>query len=341
MSEKAAKLDWNNLKFEYEDINCHVKAVWKNGAWSQLEEVKEPYVTMHIGATVLHYGQAAFEGLKAFATKNGKVQIFRPEENAERLAHSCRRIMMPEVPKEMFLEAVKTTVRKNLEFVPPCGTGSSLYIRPFIFGSGPCVGLKPSPEYTFIVTVTPVGDYYKGGAKAVSALVMDQYDRAAPRGLGNTKVGGNYAGALYPNQVAQDMGLPITLYLDAKEHRYIEEFNSSNFVAINSEGRYVTPVSDSILKSITNKSLMTLAKDMGITVEERVIEFAEVKGFTEVGAVGTAVIITPINRIIRGDVVYQISPLDGFGPVLGALYKKLNGIRNGEEEDKHGWMVDI
>lgn len=334
-------IDWNNLGFAYLDTNCHIRHVWRDGAWDEGELVESPYLNIHIAATALHYGQAAFEGLKAFRRKDGKVSLFRPEENAKRMAITAQRTCMAEVPESLFVEACQRVVKANLEFVPPYGTGGSLYVRPLLIGSGAQIGVAPADEYTFIVLVTPVGAYYKGGLQAVKAMVQDEYDRAAPRGTGHIKVGGNYAAGLYPHIEAKKKGYPVELYLDPKEHKWIEEFSTSNFVAITKVGTYVTTKSSSILPSITNLTLQEIAADFGIPVEVRPVAFDEVTNFAEVGACGTAVVITPVYQIEREGQVYKTGPEIGCGPVLEKLYKTVQGIQYGELPDTHGWNVNV
>jgi branched-chain amino acid aminotransferase len=334
-------IDWKSLGFAYMDTNCHVRYVWKDGQWDAGELVASPTMPIHIAATALHYGQAAFEGLKAFRRKDGKVSLFRPRENAKRMLTTARRTCMAEVPEEMFVEACKRVVKANLGFVPPYGTGGSLYVRPLLFGSGAQIGVAPADEYTFLVLVTPVGAYYKGGLQAVKAIVLDDYDRAAPLGTGHVKVAGNYAVSLYPHLKAKHAGYPVELYLDAREHHWIEEFATSNFVAVTKDGTYVTVKSGSILPSITNLSLQQLAQDHGIPVEVRPIAFDEVANFAEVAACGTAVVITPVCQIERAGRVYKTGPETGCGPVLQQLYNAVQGIQYGEQPDVHGWNVEV
>lgn len=334
-------IDWKNLGFAYMDTNCHIRYVWKDGKWGAGELVESPYMSIHIAATALHYGQEAFEGLKAFCRKDGKVSLFRPQENAKRMQTTARRTCMAEVPEAMFVDACQRVVKANLEFVPPYGTGGSMYVRPLLFGSGAQIGVAPADEYTFLVLVTPVGAYYKGGLQAVKAMVQDEYDRAAPRGTGHIKVGGNYAAGLYPHLEAKKLGYPVELYLDPKEHKWIEEFSTSNFLAITKDGKYVTTKSGSILPSITNMTLQQLAKDFGIPVEVRAVAFDEVTTFAEVAACGTAVVVTPVYQIERAGQVYKTGPETGCGPVLEKLYKAVQGIQYGELPDTHGWNVDV
>ena len=336
-----ANIDWKNLGFAYMDTNCHIRYVWKDGRWNEGELVNSPYMPIHIAATALHYGQAAFEGLKAFCRKDGVVSLFRPQENARRMAATARRTCMAEVPEEMFVDACRRVVKANLEFVPPYGTGGSMYVRPLLFGSGAQIGVAPADEYTFLVLVTPVGAYYKGGLQAVKAIVLDDYDRAAPLGTGHIKVAGNYAVSLYPHLRAKHAGYPVELYLDAREHKWIEEFATSNFLAVTKDGTYVTVKSGSILPSITNMSLQQIAQDLGIPVEVRPIAFDEVEEFAEVAACGTAVVITPVCEIERAGRVFTTGPATGCGPVLEKLYKTVQGIQYGELPDTHGWNVEV
>ncbi len=334
-------IDWNSLGFKYIDTNCHVRYVWKDGTWDAGELVEKPHIDMHIAAACLHYGQAAFEGLKAFRCKDGKVRIFRPEANAKRMANTAHRTCMAGIPEEMFLDAIARVVKANEEYVPPYGTGGSLYIRPLLIGSGPQIGIAPAPEYTFLVLVMPVGPYYKGGLQPVKAMIMDEYDRAAPLGVGHVKVAGNYAASLYAHEQAKQAGYPVELYLDAKTHTYVEEFATSNFIGITKDGRYVTPDSKSVLPSVTNNTLKQIATDLGMRVEERPVSYDELSGFAEIGACGTAVVVTPICEIVRGDTVIKVGPSSGCGPVLQKLYETVQGIQYGELPDPHGWCREI
>ena len=353
----TAKLDvaWEDLGFEFRPTNSHVRVTYKEGeGWGEPELVSDPHINLHIGATSLHYGQACFEGLKAFCHADGKVYIFRPDENAKRLQSSCRRIMMPEVPSELFVDAVKHAVRDNIEYVPPYGSGGALYIRPLLFGSGPRIGLQPADEYTFLIMVIPVGDYYKGGlASPVDCLVIEDFDRAAPRGVGSVKVAGNYAADLLPNMLSKKKGYQIGLYLDAATQTCVEEFSTSNFVGIdNLNKRVITPNSPSVLPSITNKSLMQIAKDSGFNVEARAVPFEELASIDEVLAVGTAVVVTPVGSVTRllkepvqngsqelNEIRYDYGK--EIGPTTLKLYDKVRAIQNGEAEDLHGWNVPL
>ena len=339
---------WEELGFEFRPTNSHLRMTFKEGeGWGEPELVKEPYINLHIGATALHYGQACFEGLKAFCHQDGSVHLFRPDENAKRMQNSCKRILMPELPTEMFIDAVKAVVSDNLEYVPPYGSGGALYIRPILFGSGARIGLQPSDEYTFIAMVIPVGDYYKGGLSSpVKGILITDYDRAAPRGVGAAKVAGNYAADMLPNMISKKKGYPIGLYLDAATQTKVEEFSTSNFVGISHKANaYVTPKSPSVLPSITNKALMQIATKEGMTVEERDIPVEELSEFDEVLAVGTAVVVTPVGSITRLDDAeakqYSFGEKDAIGPITLRLYDRVRAIQNGEEEDKYGWNVKV
>jgi len=334
-------IDWKNLGFSHLPVNCHVQHLWRDGVWGEGELVADPFLKLHIAASALHYGQAAFEGLKAFRQKDGGLVMFRPLDNARRMNESALRTCMPQVPEKMFMEACRRVIQANLEYVPPYGTGGSLYIRPLLIGSGPQIGVGPSNEYIFLVLVTPVGPYYKGGLKPVKAVIFDHYDRAAPQGVGHVKVAGNYAASLYAHMEAKHAGYPVTLYLDAKEHKWVEEFTTSNFIGITRDNKYVTPKSGSILPSITNMALQDIAAGMGMKVEARPVAFEEIETFAEVGACGTAVVVTPVSHITRGDRVIQTGPEDGCGPVLAQLYKEVQAIQYGEKEDSHGWCVKV
>lgn len=336
-----SELDWKNLGFGYRDTNCHIRYTWKDGKWDDGEFVKDSYINMHIGASCLHYGQEAFEGLKAFRCKDGKVRLFRPMENAMRMYRTAQRTCMAPVPPEMFVDAVKKVVKANEEFVPPYGTGGSLYIRPLLIGTGIQIGVAPANEYTFIVLVMPVGAYYKGGLKPVRAIIYDEYDRAAPLGMGDVKVGGNYAASLYAHEKAKHAGYPVELYLDSKTHTYIEEFATSNFLGIKKDGTYVTPNSTSVLPSVTNMTLKQIAADTGRNVEIRPIPFDELEDFAEIAACGTAVVVTPVCEITRGNKVIKICEPDSCGPVVQELYNIVQGIQYGELPDKHNWCVEI
>lgn len=332
-------IDWDNLGFQYMDTGNYVSMTWKDGQWGPLTVNHGAQMNMSVAATALHYGQSCFEGLKAFHGKDNKVRIFRPDENAKRMALSAERLLMPIVPKDLFLNAVHSIVQLNKQFVPPYGTGGSLYIRPLLFGSGARIGLQPADEYTFLVLVVPVGDYYKGGLSPVTAVVVEEYDRAAPRGVGHVKVAGNYAADLKPNTESKKAGFPINLYLDPVNQSTIEEFGTSNFIGIKNN-TYITPDSASVLRSITNKTLMQLAIDAGMKVEQRPVHIDEVESMEEVAACGTAVVITAVTRLSYKNktiTIGQEDKADMVGPRLLDMYQKVRAIQQGELEDKYGW----
>jgi branched-chain amino acid aminotransferase len=339
-NSKKADLNWGDLPFGYHKTDYNVRYSYKDGKWSNGEITSDENLVLHMAVPSLHYGQQAFEGLKAFETADGKIVAFRPEANAERLQRSCDRIYMPQVPTSLFLEAVHKVVEANARFVPPYGTGASLYIRPLMIGVGPRVGLGPADEYLFVVFATPVGPYYKGGFKPVKALVVEEFDRAAPSGVGDCKVGGNYAAGLRGGEVGKKKGYPIVLYLDPREKKYIDEFSTSNFMAVKGNS-YISPDSKTILPSITNNSLAKISEDMGMKVEKRQVSIDEVESFDEVGAVGTAAVITPISSIKYRDREFVYGNPDSAGPVITKLYERLTKIQTGDYEDRHGWLYRI
>lgn len=332
-------IDWDELTFQYMPAKSNIRYQYKNGAWDDGALTSDVNINLHMAASCLHYGQECFEGLKAFTCKDGKVRIFRPDENARRISDTSQYILGPRIPKELFLDAVRRVVKDNIDYVPPYGTRGSLYIRPLMIGTSPRIGISPSDEYSLIIMVMPVGSYYKGGITPVEALIMEDSDRAAPHGTGHVKVGGNYAAGLKPAKIAKERGFPINLFLDAATHTHIDEFGTSNFIGITKDGTYVTPNSHSVLPSITNKSLIQLAKDMDIPVERRPVAVEELADFAEVGACGTAVVITPISRIVHGEREFTYG--DECGPTLQRLYDAVTGIQYAELEDKHGWMFDL
>jgi len=334
----AKSLDWANLPFRYMKTDFNIRCTWKNGAWGPLEISDSEYFPVHIAATCLHYGQEAFEGLKAFRGKDGKIRIFRCEDNAKRMNRSAEYILMQPVPESLFLEAVKTAVIKNQEWVPPYGSGASLYIRPLLIGTGPQVGVNPADEYLFLVLVTPTGPYFKEGFKPVSVIIDRDHDRAAPLGTGHIKVGGNYAASLVSSEMAHKAGYATVLYLDAAEKKYIDECGPANFFGIKNN-TYITPDSHSILPSITNDSLICLAKDMGLKIERRKVAYEELKTFEEVGACGTAAVISPVGKIFdpsTGD-LFNYCPDGNAGPWCKTLYERLRAIQYGELPDPYGW----
>lgn len=333
-------LDWANLPFGYIKTNCNIRCYYRNGAWGQPEVSDSEKIEMHMAATCLHYGQEAFEGLKAYRGKDGKIRIFRIEENAMRMAETAAYIRMAIPPKDLFVDMVKQVVSLNKEFVPPYGTGATLYIRPLLIGTGPQVGVKPATEYLLIIFVTPVGPYYKSGFTPIDVVIERESDRAAPLGTGHIKVGGNYAGSLVSQEKAHKLGFSASLYLDAKEKRYIDEAGTANFYAIK-DNTYITPESHSILPSITNKSLLQLAEFLGIKTERRKIDIDELPSFEETGACGTAAVISPIDKIvdIENNKTYRYCKDGKPGPVSVKLYENLRGIQFGDIEDPFGWIT--
>lgn len=335
-------IDWKNLGFGYMKTDYNIRCTYKNGAWGDLEVSDSEMVTMHMAATCIHYGQESFEGLKAFRGKDGKIRVFRMDENAKRMQDSSLGTMMAVLPIEKFEEAVVKAVKLNERFVPPYESGAALYIRPVLFGTGAQVGVKPANEYMFILFVTPVGPYFKGGFQTTPFVIMREFDRSAPLGMGKYKVGGNYAASLVAGAKAHEMGYSNVFYLDAQEKKYIDECGAANFFGIRNN-TYITPKSSSILPSITNKSLMVLAEDMGMTVERRQIPVEELATFEEAGACGTAAVISPIERIDDYDekISYVFSKDGKPGPISEKLYKKLQAIQYGDEPDTHGWVTIV
>ncbi len=328
--------DWSSLGFGYHKTDYNVRCYYRDGKWGEMEICSDEYINMHMAATCLHYGQEAFEGLKAYRCPDGKVRVFRSDENAARLQSTCRGILMPEVSTEMFNNMVDTVVKLNQQYIPTYESGATLYIRPLLVGISAQVGVHPATEYMFLIFVTPVGPYFKGGFSTNPYVIVRDHDRSAPLGTGIYKVGGNYAASLYANDWAHKMGYACEFYLDAKEHKYIDECGAANFFGIK-DNTYVTPLSTSILPSITNKSLMQLAEDMGMKVERRQIPEEELDTFEEAGACGTAAVISPISRIddVETGKTYDFGEKPG--PVSERLYTKLRNIQYGIEPDVHGW----
>lgn len=332
-------LDWKNLPFGYIKTDYNVRCYYRNGAWGKLEISSSETIDIHIAATCLHYGQEAFEGLKAFMCKDGQVRVFRWEENAKRMQCSAEGIMMQAPPVELFREAMETAVRLNQRFIPPYETGSSLYIRPLLIGTGPKVGVKPADEYLFMIFVSPVGPYFKEGFNPVSMQIIRDFDRAAPLGTGHIKVGGNYAASLRAGERAHKEGFSTAIFLDAKDKKYIDEAGPANFFGIKNN-TYVTPDSSSILPSITNMSLCTLAETMGMKVERRHISVEELESFEEVGACGTAAVISPIKEIHDRDqnIIFHYCKDGKAGPISTKLYNRLRAIQYGDEPDEFRWV---
>ena len=335
-------LDWSNLKFSYYPTDYNVRCYYRNGQWGEIEQTSDVNIPIHMAASCLHYGQECFEGLKAFRCPDGKVRIFRMEANAERMQQSCRGIMMPPLPTEKFCEMVKRVVRLNSRFIPPYESGASLYIRPLVIGISPRVGVQPSEDYLCVIFVAPAGPYFKGGFATNNYVIMRNYDRAAPQGTGRYKVGGNYAASLCANHEAHDSGYAGEFYLDPGEKKYIDECGACNFFGIKND-TYITPMSTSILPSITNDSLRTIAKDIGMKVEVRHVPEEELATFEEAGGCGTAAVISPINRIDdpEAGLSFQISKDGKPGPWSERLYKAYRNIQYGIEPDKYGWTTVI
>ncbi|KAG0338198.1 hypothetical protein BG000_004397 [Podila horticola] len=317
----TSAIDWDNLGFKWVDTNGHVKYIYSNGQWDQGEFVKDSYIKMHICAPALNYGQECFEGIKAFRCKDGQVRIFRPDANARRMKYSADLACMAPVPEDLFVEACERAVAGNLEFVPPYGSGGALYLRPLLLGTGPEIGLYPAPEFTFLVMVIPVGNFYKSGVKPVDCLVVDNFDRAAPLGTGAAKLGGNYAPVLKHSSAAKEKGYAITLHLDSKTHSNVDEFSTSNFVALT----YPSPESD-------DKPVFVAPESPSILNSNR---------FEEIAACGTAAVITPVKSIERAGVTYQIGTektREAIGAGFLRLFTEMRGIQNGDVADPYGWM---
>lgn len=335
-------INWSELSFGYIKTDYNIRSHFKDGKWSEPTAETSKHLNLHIAATCLHYGQEVFEGLKAFRGKDGKIRVFRMRENALRLQSSCRGILMQELPVELFEEMVLKAIKKNERFVPPYESGASLYIRPLMIGTSIQVGVNPSTEYTFLIFVTPVGPYFKEGFKPTPMVILREYDRAAPLGTGTYKVGGNYAASLTAGKRASEMGYSAVLYLDAREKKYIDECGPANFFGIKGN-TYVTPKSESILPSITNKSLIQLAQDMGMKVERRQVPVEELSEFEEAGACGTAAVISPILRIddLAQNKSYEYCKDGNAGPISKKLYEKLRAIQYGDEPDPYGWVTIV
>ncbi len=334
--------DWKNMPFGYIKTDYNIRCLYSNGGWGTLEKSDSDYINIHIAATALHYGQEVFEGLKAYMGKDGRIRLFRWEDNARRFIHSAEGIIMPEFPVELFREALFEIIRLNRRFVPPYGSGATLYIRPLLYGSGPEVGVKPALEYTFIIFVTPVGPYFREGFKPVDMMICREFDRAAPLGTGTFKAGGNYAASLRAIIAAKRKGYSNSIFLDAREKKYIDECGPANFYGIK-DNTYVTPRSDSILDSITNRSLIEIAQSMGMKTERRPVPVEELESFTEAGACGTAAVISPIAKIFDPvtNKIYEYSKDCTAGPITTKLYNKLTGIQNGDEPDEFGWITIV
>ena len=335
-------IDWANIGFGYMKTGERFVSNYKDGKWDEGVLTEDATVTISECAGVLQYAQTVFEGLKAYTTANGKTVVFRPDLNAKRLQDSCERLEMPAYPVDKFIEAIKKVVKANEDFVPPYGTGATLYIRPYMFGTNPVIGVKPANEYQFRVFTTPVGPYFKGGAKPITIKVSD-FDRAAPHGTGHIKAGLNYAMSLHAIVTAHKEGFDENMYLDAATRTKVEETGGANFLFVTKDGKVVTPKSNSILPSITRRSLVYVAEHyLGLEVEEREVFFDEVKDFAECGLCGTAAVISPVGKIYdHGNEICFPSGMDEMGPVTKKLYETLTGIQMGTIEAPEGWIVEI
>lgn len=334
-------IDWQNLGFSYIKTDYRFVAHWKDGEWNKGELTSDNTLTIHEGSTALHYGQQCFEGLKAYRCKDGSINLFRPDQNAVRMQRSCDRLLMPQVPTEMFIDACKQVVKANEEWVGPYGSGATLYLRPFVIGVGENIGVRTAPEFIFCVFCCPVGAYFKGGL-APSNFLVSEYDRAAPAGTGAAKVGGNYAASLYPGKLAKAQNFADCIYLDPKTHTKIEEVGAANFFGITADNKFITPDSPSILASITKYSLLYLAKHrLGMEAIEGDVYIDKLDQFTEAGACGTAAVITPIGGIQHGDKFHVFYSETEVGPVTKRLYDELVGIQFGDIEAPAGWIVKV
>ncbi|RDF02729.1 branched-chain amino acid aminotransferase [Aggregatibacter aphrophilus] len=334
-------LDWKNLGFSYIKTDYRFIAHWKDGAWSDGELSTDSTLHINEGSTALHYGQQCFEGLKAYRCKDGSINLFRPDQNAKRMQNTCERLLMPQVPTELFIRACKEVVKANEKWVAPYGTGATLYLRPFVIGVGENIGVRPAPEYIFCVFCCPVGAYFKGGLKPSNFLVTD-YDRAAPYGTGGVKVGGNYAASLLPHELAAKRQFTDAIYLDPKTHTKIEEVGAANFFGITRDNKFITPLSPSILPSITKYSLLYLAKErLGMETIEGDVYINELDQFAEAGACGTAAVISPIGGIQYEDNFHVFYSETDVGPITKRLYDELTGIQFGDVEAPEGWIVKV
>jgi branched-chain amino acid aminotransferase len=335
-------IDWSSIGFGYIKTDKRYVSNYKNGAWDEGTLTDDANVVLSECAGVLQYAQTVFEGLKAYTTEDGRIVCFRPDLNASRMADSAKRLEMPAFPEDRFVKAVEETVRANAAYVPPYGSGATLYIRPYMFGSNPVIGVKPADEYQFRMFCTPVGPYFKGGAKPITINVSD-FDRAAPHGTGHIKAGLNYAMSLHAIVTAHQEGYDENMYLDAATRTKVEETGGANFIFVTKDGTVVTPKSNSILPSITRRSLMVVAeKYLGLKVEHREVYFDEVKDFAECGLCGTAAVISPVGKIVdHGKEICFPSGMEKMGPVIQKLYDTLTGIQMGRIEAPEGWIKEI
>lgn len=338
---KKVNIDWNNLGFSYIKTDFRYISTWKNGNWDEGHLTEDNMLSISEASCALHYGQQCFEGLKAYRTKNGDIQLFRPNRNASRLNDSLNKLLMPEIPEEKFIDACMQVVKANEHYVPPYGTGGTLYLRPFVIGVGDNIGVKPAPEYIFCVFCLPVGAYFKGGMTPCNFMIAD-YDRAAPHGTGGQKVGGNYAASMQPHKIAADRGFADCIYLDPATRTCIEEVGAANFFGITKNNEFVTPKSPSVLPSITKYSLMEIAeKYLNMPVYERKVPIDSLDEFKEAGACGTAAVITPIGGIeYKGELHVFYSETE-VGPITKELYRILCGIQFGDIECPEGWIYKV
>ena len=339
---EKANIDWANLGFGYYKTDVRFVANYKNGSWDEGELITDENIVMNECAGVLQYAQTCFEGMKAYTTQDDRVVIFRPDMNAQRMYETAQRLEMPPFPKEKFVEAVKKVVKANLKYVPPYGTGASLYIRPYMFGIAPVMGVKPSAEYQFRIFVSPVGPYFKGGAKPITLTVSD-FDRAAPNGTGHVKAGLNYAMSLHAIVQAHKDGFDENLYPDAKTRTKVEETGGANFFFVTKDKKVITPKSDSILPSITRRSLMYVAREyLGLETEEREVYLTELPQFTECGLCGTAAVISPVGKIVdHGKEICFPSGMEKMGEISQKLYDTLTGIQSGRINAPENWIVEV
>lgn len=334
-------IDWDSLTFSYQPVSKRYVANYKDGKWGKGGLTEDATVTLNECAGILQYCQEVFEGLKAYKTKDGRVVTFRPDLNAQRMYDSARRLEMPPVPKEMFLEAVDQVVAANTDWIPPYESGGSLYLRPYLFATGPVIGVKPSEEYQFRLFATPVGSYFKNGIKPITLCVSD-FDRAAPHGTGHIKAGLNYAMSLHAYITAHTNGFDENMFLDPATRTYVEETGGANFLFVTKTGTIVTPKSDSILPSITRRSLMHIAESLGYKTEQRPVKFDELEDFAECGLCGTAAVICPVGKVAgHGKEIAFPSGMSEMGPVLTKLYETLRGIQLGTVEAPAGWIREI
>ncbi|GAX47533.1 branched-chain amino acid aminotransferase [Pseudolactococcus reticulitermitis] len=335
-------IDWENLGFTYMNLPYRFIAHFKDGQWDNGGLTEDATLHLSESSPALHYGQQAFEGLKAYRTKSCEIQLFRPDQNAERLQRTARRLLMPEVPTELFINAAKAVVKANHQYVPPYESGGSLYLRPLLIGVGDVIGVQPAQEYIFTIFAMPVGNYFKGGLTPTNFIVSRDFDRAAPHGTGAAKVGGNYAASLLPGQKAHDAGYSDVIYLDPATHTKIEEVGSANFFGITKDNEFVTPLSPSILPSITKYSLLYLAEHrLGLKASEGDVYVDDLEKFSEAGACGTAAVISPIGGIQNGDNYHVFYSETEVGPITRQLYNELVGIQKGDVTAPEGWIYKV